>query len=177
MALTENLRLSGHRDTIVSVRLEDLCRIADAMATMVHDMDNGKTKRLRVELGTIHDVVERWVADEGALGGGCHFQSMSAMRSVRRSVVSVSPEIVAATGGILGSGTAMGDDAVVSSGRRMRRDPNAPERLIEVSSACRNACGGGRGHDGLWQRCDFREVRRWEPPRLRIGGQSASTKQ
>ena len=70
--LTEKLRLSGHRDKIVSVGLEDLCRIADAMATMVHDTNNGKTKRLRVELDTIHDVVERWVADEEALGGGCH---------------------------------------------------------------------------------------------------------
>ena len=34
--------------------------------------------------------------------------SMSAMRSVRRSVVSVSSELIAATGGILGSGTAIG---------------------------------------------------------------------
>ena len=57
---------------MVSVRLQDLCRLADAMTTMVHDMDNGKTKYLSIELGKIHDVVERWAADEAVLGGGCH---------------------------------------------------------------------------------------------------------
>ena len=70
--LTERLRSSGDRERTVSVRLEDLCCIADAMATMVHDIDSGKTSRLRVELDTIHDVVERWVVDGEALGRVCH---------------------------------------------------------------------------------------------------------
>ena len=72
VSLKEELRASGNAETVVSVRLEDLCRIADAMGTMVHDLDNGKTKYLRIELAEIHDVVERWVADEEVLGGGCH---------------------------------------------------------------------------------------------------------
>ena len=70
--LTQQRRASGNEDGIVTVRLKDLCRVADAMATMVHDLDNGKTKYLHIELDEIHDVVERWVADEDVLGGGCH---------------------------------------------------------------------------------------------------------
>ena len=68
MSLKEELRASGNAETVASVRLEDLCRIAVAMGTMVHDLDNGKTKYLRIELAEIHDVVERWVADEEVLG-------------------------------------------------------------------------------------------------------------
>ena len=72
VSLKEELRSSGNAESVVSIRLEDLCRIADAMGAMVHDLDNGKTKYLRIELAKIHDVVEKWVADEEVLGGGCH---------------------------------------------------------------------------------------------------------
>ena len=56
----------------VTVRLEDLCRIADAMSTIVHDLDNGKWKYVEIELDTIHEVVEKWASDESLLGGGYH---------------------------------------------------------------------------------------------------------
>ena len=72
VSLKEELRASGNEERIVSVRLEDLCRIAEAMGTMVHDLDNGKRKHLHIDLRKIHDVVEKWVADEEVLGGGCH---------------------------------------------------------------------------------------------------------
>ena len=72
VSLKEQLASSMNEERIVSVRLEDLCRIAEAMGTMVHDLDNGKTKYLRIELAKIHDVVEKWVADEEVLGSGCH---------------------------------------------------------------------------------------------------------
>lgn len=61
-----------NEEKLVSVRLEDLCRVADAVGAMIHDLDNGKTKYLRIELADIHDVIEKWVADEAVLGGGCH---------------------------------------------------------------------------------------------------------
>ena len=51
MSLKEELRASGNEERIVSVRLEDLCRIAEAMGTMVHDLDNGKRKHLHIESG------------------------------------------------------------------------------------------------------------------------------
>ena len=56
----------------VSVRLEDLCRIADAVRTMMHDLDNGKRKNLHIDIETVHEVVEKWVSDEEVLGGCGH---------------------------------------------------------------------------------------------------------
>ena len=61
-----------NHEEVVSVRLSDLCRIADGVGAMIHDLDNGKIKYLRIELADIHDVIEMWVADEAVLGGGCH---------------------------------------------------------------------------------------------------------
>ena len=57
---------------IVGVRLEDLCRIADAVATMKGNLHNGKWKYLEFEIDSIHEITERWAADEAVLGGGCH---------------------------------------------------------------------------------------------------------
>lgn len=57
---------------VVNVRLEDLCILADAVGAMLHDLDNGNKKRLYVEVHRIHRIVEKWVSDEEALGGGCH---------------------------------------------------------------------------------------------------------
>ena len=59
-------------DRMVSVRLEDLCTIADSVATLVNDLDNGKYKYVWIDLEPLHEVVERWVADASVLGGGCH---------------------------------------------------------------------------------------------------------
>ena len=56
----------------VSVRLEDLCGIGDAMSTMMHDLDNGKLKHLEIEIRKIHEIVERWVSDEEVLGSCGH---------------------------------------------------------------------------------------------------------
>ena len=56
---------------VVTVRQEDLCTIAEAVGTMKHDLDNGKTKYLVQEIDRIHEVVERWATDESVLGGGC----------------------------------------------------------------------------------------------------------
>ena len=56
----------------VSVKLEDLCEIGDAMSTMMHDLDNGKWKYLRIEIGRIHEIVEKWVSDEEVLGNCGH---------------------------------------------------------------------------------------------------------
>ena len=72
VSLKEQLASSMNEERIVSVRLEDLCHIAEAVGTMVHDLDNGKRKHLHIDLRKIHDVVEKWVADEEVLGGGCH---------------------------------------------------------------------------------------------------------
>ena len=57
---------------IVGVRLEDLCKIADAVDSMKGDLNNGKWKYLEFEIDSIHEIVERWAADEAVLGGGCH---------------------------------------------------------------------------------------------------------
>lgn len=65
---------------MVTVRLEDLCRIADSVASMMGDMDNGKWKYVWTELDSIHEVVERWSSDTLILGGGCHDHQ----RSLRR---------------------------------------------------------------------------------------------
>lgn len=55
-----------HENT-VSVSLKDLCDIADAVSTMMHDHDNGRTKYLESEIERTHLVVERWAVDETAL--------------------------------------------------------------------------------------------------------------
>ena len=59
-------------DRMVTVRLEDLCTIADSVATLVGDLDNGKYKYVGIDLEPLHEVVERWGADASVLGGGCH---------------------------------------------------------------------------------------------------------
>ena len=56
----------------VSVRLEDLCEIGEAVRTMMHDLDNGKLKYLDIEIRKIHEVVEKWVSDEEVLGSCSH---------------------------------------------------------------------------------------------------------
>ena len=56
----------------VTVRLEDLCKIADAVRTIMHDLDNGKRKYLHIDIGTVHEVVEKWVSDEDVLAGCGH---------------------------------------------------------------------------------------------------------
>ena len=56
----------------VSVRLEDLCRIADAVRTMMHDLDNGKRKYLHIDIETVHEVVEKWASDDEVLAGCGH---------------------------------------------------------------------------------------------------------
>lgn len=60
-----------HEKTVI-VSLKDLCEIADAVSTMMHDLDNGKNKHLESEIEKIHLVVERWAVDETVLAGGCH---------------------------------------------------------------------------------------------------------
>ena len=57
---------------IAGVYLDDLCRIADAVATMNGDLHNGKWMYLEFETDSIHEITERWVTDEVVLGGGCH---------------------------------------------------------------------------------------------------------
>ena len=59
-------------EEVVTVRLEDLCRITDALSTIVLDLENGKWKYVEIELDTIHEVVEKWASDESLLGGGGH---------------------------------------------------------------------------------------------------------
>ena len=59
-------------DRMVSVRLEDLCRVAKSVSTLTHDLDNGKYKYVRIEMGVIHGVVEKWATDASVLGDGCH---------------------------------------------------------------------------------------------------------
>ena len=56
----------------VRVPLRDLCSIAETVAGMMHDLDNGKWKHLDTDIGNIHVVTERWAADETVLGGDCH---------------------------------------------------------------------------------------------------------
>ena len=59
-------------DNTVSVKLEDLCEIGEAVSTMMHDLDNGKLNYLDLEIRKIHEVVEKWVSDEEVLGGCGH---------------------------------------------------------------------------------------------------------
>lgn len=59
-------------DRMVSVRLEDLCRIANSVATLMHELDNGKYKNVRIEIDVIHGVVENWATGGSVLGDGCH---------------------------------------------------------------------------------------------------------
>ena len=56
----------------VRVPLRDLCGIAETVAGMMHDLDNGKWKHLDTDIGNIHVITERWATDETVLGGGCH---------------------------------------------------------------------------------------------------------
>ena len=65
-------QITMSEEKTVSVRLEDLCEIGDAMSTMMHDLDNGKRKYLHIEIGRIHEIVEKWVTDEEVLGGCDH---------------------------------------------------------------------------------------------------------
>ena len=59
-------------EKMVSVSLEDLCEIGDAMSTMMHDLDNGKLRYLEIEIRKIHEIVEKWVSDEKTLGNCGH---------------------------------------------------------------------------------------------------------
>ena len=59
-------------DNTVSVKLEDLCEIGEAVSTMMHDLDNGKLNYLAIEIRKIHEVVEKWVSDKEVLGGCGH---------------------------------------------------------------------------------------------------------
>ena len=59
-------------DQMVSVRIEDLCKIANSVATLMHDLDNGKYKHVHIEVDVIHEVVEKWATDASVLGDGCH---------------------------------------------------------------------------------------------------------
>ena len=62
-----------NQDRAITVPLDDLCTIADAIATMKHDLDNGKRKHLDIEIERIHAIVEGWAQDENMLGGAdCH---------------------------------------------------------------------------------------------------------
>ena len=62
-----------NQDRTTTVPLDDLCTIADAIANMKHDLDNGKRKHLDIEVERIHDIVEGWAQDENVLGGAdCH---------------------------------------------------------------------------------------------------------
>ena len=57
----------------IGVPLDDLCTIADAVATMMHDLDNGKWKHVATGVERIHAIVEGWAQDESVLGGAdCH---------------------------------------------------------------------------------------------------------
>ena len=56
----------------VRVSLRDLCSIAETVAGMMHDLDNGKWKYLDIDIGNIHVITERWATDRTVLGGGCH---------------------------------------------------------------------------------------------------------
>ena len=60
-------------EKVVTIRLEDLCTIADAVGAMKHDLDNGKTKYLFAEINRIPAIVEGWAVDEAVLDGAdCH---------------------------------------------------------------------------------------------------------
>ena len=47
-------------DRMVTVRLDDLCTIADSVAILVDDLDNGKYKYVGIDLEPLHKVVGRW---------------------------------------------------------------------------------------------------------------------
>ena len=55
----------------VTVSLEDLWEVVDAVSTMMHVLDNGKTKYLELEIDRVHRVVESWAVDGTVLAGGC----------------------------------------------------------------------------------------------------------
>ena len=59
-------------ETKVRVPLRDLCSIANTVAGMMNDLDNGKWKYLDIDTSNIHVITERWAEDETVLGGGCH---------------------------------------------------------------------------------------------------------
>ena len=69
----------------VSVRLEDLCEIGEAVRTMMHDLDNGKLRYLGTEIRKIHEVVEKWVADEDVLGSCGHGHGCRVCQELGRS--------------------------------------------------------------------------------------------
>ncbi len=69
----------------VNVRLEDLCKIGEAVRTMMHDLDNGKLKYLDIEIRKIHEVVEKWVADEDVLGSCGHGHGCRVCQELGRS--------------------------------------------------------------------------------------------
>ena len=71
--LSSSERDAEANDTkIVRVVHEDLCRVANSVATMVHDLDNGKHKYVKIEISIMRRVIQKWVEDEAVLGGGCH---------------------------------------------------------------------------------------------------------
>ena len=89
----ENTTMSDK--AMVAVRLNDLCIIADVMSAMKHDLHNGKTKNLDMEIARIHTIVESWAQDENVLGGAsCHddhrcracrdFPVLSGLQAARR---------------------------------------------------------------------------------------------
>ena len=53
---------------MVNVPLRDLYSIADTVAGMMHDLDNGKRKYLDIDISNIHVITERWAVDETLLG-------------------------------------------------------------------------------------------------------------
>ena len=61
-----------NEEEMVNVPLRDLYSIADTVAGMMHDLDNGKRKYLDIDISNIHVITERWAVDETLLGGGCH---------------------------------------------------------------------------------------------------------
>lgn len=73
-ACLSNCELDAETNDAKTVRVvhEDLCRVAKSVATMVHDLDNGKHKYVEIELSIMRDTMQKWVADKAVLGGGCH---------------------------------------------------------------------------------------------------------
>ena len=53
---------------IVGVRLEDLCKIADAVDSMKGDLNNGKWKYLEFEIDSIHEIVRKMGCRRGRTG-------------------------------------------------------------------------------------------------------------
>ena len=54
----------------MSVRLADLCKLANSVGATMHDLENGKRKYLHEEISKVHEIVEEWVSDAAVLGGG-----------------------------------------------------------------------------------------------------------